>query len=138
MIIDATNLIAGRLATVVAKKALLGEEITIVNAELAVFTGDKKKVLAAQKQKRERGAPLIGPFVPRQPDRMLKRTIRGMLPYKQPRGEKAFKSIICYVGLPKRFEGQDIQTIEVANVEKVTQIKYVTIGEICKLLGGNV
>jgi len=45
MIIDATNLIAGRLATFVAKKALLGEEIEIVNSEKAVLTGKKSDLM---------------------------------------------------------------------------------------------
>ena len=51
MIIDASNLIAGRIATVVAKKALLGETIDIVNSEKAIVTGSKTQVFARFKQK---------------------------------------------------------------------------------------
>ena len=36
MIIDAKNLVLGRMATVVAKEALLGEKIDIINCEKAV------------------------------------------------------------------------------------------------------
>ena len=49
MIIDAKDLIAGRIATVEAKKALLGEEVSIVNAELAVITGRKKNIMEKYK-----------------------------------------------------------------------------------------
>ena len=45
MIIDATNLLVGRLATVVAKKALLGGKIDIVNAEKAIISGPKRLVI---------------------------------------------------------------------------------------------
>ena len=38
MIIDATELIVGRFATVAAKKALLGERIDIINCEKAIIT----------------------------------------------------------------------------------------------------
>ena len=41
MIINAENLVLGRMAAVVAKQALLGEDINIVNCEKAVITGDK-------------------------------------------------------------------------------------------------
>lgn len=136
MIIDATNLIVGRLGTVVAKKALLGETIEIVNSEKAVISGDKTKVFAEYKRRRERGSPLVGPFVPRQPDRFVKRTIRGMLPYKQPKGVTALKNIKCYRSIPEEFEGKKIETIKEANVSKLTKAKHVTVGDICKFLGG--
>ena len=46
MIIDATNMIAGRIATHIAKKALLGEDIVILNSEKAVLTGNKDWLLS--------------------------------------------------------------------------------------------
>ena len=33
MIVDANNLVLGRLATVVAKKGLLGEKVDVINCE---------------------------------------------------------------------------------------------------------
>ena len=55
MIIDANNLILGRMATFVAKQALLGEEISIVNCEKAIMTGNKQQILAKYKKKNEYG-----------------------------------------------------------------------------------
>ena len=49
MILDATNLILGRMATAVAKKALLGEKIDIVNCENAVISGNKYQILERYK-----------------------------------------------------------------------------------------
>ncbi|MBU1201817.1 MAG: 50S ribosomal protein L13 [Nanoarchaeota archaeon] len=135
MIIDATNLIIGRMSTFIAKKALQGEQIDIINSEKAVITGDKKKLMAAYRRKREFGAPLVGPYFPRQPDKFVKRTIRGMLPYKQPRGLAAFKNIKCYVGVPEELKDKKPETIKEASIEKLSNIKYLTVNEICKSMG---
>lgn len=133
MIIDAEDMIMGRLATYVAKRALMGEEISIVNAEKAVITGKPDEVFAKFKRKREMGATLIGPFYPRTSERIVKRMIRGMLPYKQPRGREALDRVKCYVGIPKEFEGK-AQKFEQFNVN-TTYAKFITIKEISKKLG---
>ncbi|PLW79725.1 50S ribosomal protein L13 [Candidatus Woesearchaeota archaeon] len=135
IIIDATDMIAGRLATVVAKKALLGEKISIINAEKAILTGNKEWILKRFQQKRNLGAPLIGPYFPKQSDRILKRIIRGMLPYKQAKGRTAFENIKCYVGVPEEFTGKEASKIENASIEKLPNTKFVQIGEISRLIG---
>jgi large subunit ribosomal protein L13 len=134
IVIDATDLILGRLAAYAAKQALLGETIRIVNAEKAVITGNPTSILAAQKRKREMGAPLIGPYYPRMPERIVKRTIRGMIAYKRPRGKEAFSRIRCYIGLPDDFKNEKLVTFANMNVEK-SRAKYVTIEEISKHFG---
>ena len=134
MIIDATDLIIGRVATRVAKKALLGETIHIVNAEKAVITGKPQEIIARFKQKREMGAPLVGPYYPRTPERIVKRIIRGMLPYKKERGREALERVKCYVGVPNKFANEKIETIEELNVHN-TQNKFITILHISKVLG---
>ena len=136
MIIDATDLIMGRMAATVAKKAMLGEKIDIVNCEKAVITGTRKNVLENFKKKYDLGRnPYKGPFFPRASDRLIRRSIRGMLPYKKEKGEKAYKSIMCYVGIPEQFSGQKLETIAKANVSKLKNYKYITVGELSKQLG---
>ena len=49
-IIDASNLILGRMASVVAKRLLQGENIIVVNAEKAVVSGKKKAVVRERKE----------------------------------------------------------------------------------------
>ena len=133
-IIDAKNLIVGRMATQIAKMALLGEDIRVVNCEEAVITGKKSEIKARFQAKNQRGT-YKGPFLFKQPEQIVKRAIRGMLPYKKPRGEAAFKKIRCYRGLPAEFANQTIETIELANVAKVPNMKYITIGKITKFFG---
>lgn len=134
-IIDAKDLIIGRMATVAAKSALLGEEVIILNCEKAVITGSKENVVAKFKRKRSMGTHAVGPFFPRSPDRMVKRIIRGMLPYKQPKGDVAFKRIKCYNGVPEAFNGKELITLTDANVSKMPNLKYMTIGAVAKILG---
>ena len=138
MIIDASDLILGRVASYVAKKALMGEKIDIVNCEKAIMTGNKDQILAKYKQKRERGPPLNKPIQPRMPDRFVRRAIRGMLPYKRERGKKAFKSIMCYIGVPSELKDQKAETIKEANVSKVPNLKYLRVEDICKFMGAKI
>ncbi len=138
MIIDATNTILGRLATVAAKQALLGEDVVIINAEKAIVSGKKDEVLARFRQKYARGTPSTGPFVHRGADRLVRRTIRGMLPYKIPRGEAAYKRVMCYAGVPEQFKDQEAQVLEKASADKLPNTKYVTVEQISKNLGGKI
>ena len=136
MNLDAKNLRAGRLATVAAKRALLGEEVNICNASDAVITGEKKRILQQYKQQQERGTPTTGPFQHRIPARMLKRIIRGMLPHKQPRGREALKRIKCYNTVPEELKDAKLETVEAAHIDNSMATKYITLREIASFLGG--
>ena len=135
MIIDATDLILGRMATLVAKKALLGEKIDIINCEKALISGDKDYVIEKYKLRQARGNTFKGPFYPRKPNMFVRRTIRGMLPYKRENGKKAFERVKCYIGIPDDFRDKKAETIENANIKKLPSLKYVEVGRICKLIG---
>jgi len=138
MIIDAKNLILGRLASTAAKKAMLGDEVIIINSGKAVITGKKTDVLAKYKRKRSSKDALKGPFFPRRPDMFMKRTIRGMLPYKKDKGKTAFKRIRCYIGTPEEFKSQKAVTIKTADISKVPNLKYVTVESVCRELGAKI
>ncbi|MBW3011603.1 50S ribosomal protein L13 [Candidatus Woesearchaeota archaeon] len=134
MIIDATDLIVGRLATRVAKAALLGEQVDVVNCEHAVISGNPKQVYDRLKEKATIGSPHHGPYYPKKADRFVRRVIRNMLPHKQYKGEIALKRIKCYLGVPEEFEGKKLETIKEANYSKLPTRKAVKVGEVLKLL----
>jgi len=136
MIIDGTDLIMGRLATFVAKKSLLGEEVNVVNCEKVLITGTKKNIFAGYVRRMQMGIPTKGPFLQRAPDKIVKRAIRGMLPVKQEKGEKAYKRIRCYKGIPESFKGEKIETVQTANISKIPNLKYMSVGEISRLISG--
>jgi len=132
VIIDASGATLGRLSTNAAKRLLNGEEVAIVNTEKAIISGKKPAIKNRYKQKREVGTYRKGPFFPRTPERIVKRTIRGMTPYQTPHGRAAFKRLKCYVGIPREFEGKKTETI--AEAEK-QPVDYITIEELSKALG---
>ncbi|MBT3464978.1 50S ribosomal protein L13 [archaeon] len=135
IIIDATDLIAGRLATFAAKKAILGNQVRIINSEKAVISGKKENTLQDYLDRMARGIPRKGPFVHRSPERILRRVVRGMIDYKKPRGKDAYQRVLCYVGVPREFEGKKTAIIEGASKSKLPNLKYITIYDISKRLG---
>ncbi len=137
MIVDATNQIVGRLGTFVAKKALLGETIDIVNAENAVISGKKQMVFLKYKQNVERGTWAKGPHYKRDPDMLLKRLIRNMLPHKTSRGRTALDNIKCWIGVPDQFKDKPVESFKEANSAKLT-VNTVSVKELSRFLGGKV
>ena len=136
MNIDATNLIYGRLASYAAKQALLGKTITIFNCEKAVMTGDKKDITQKYRKRRELGQPIHGPFIQRMPDRFMRRGIRGMLPYKMPKGKEAFQRVMCYIGVPAKHKEVKLDTLPKINITQSGARKFIAVGELCSWLGG--
>ena len=136
IVIDAKNCIAGRLASHVASELLKGREIAVVNAESAVLSGRPDAVLEEYDKKVKRGDPYHGPFYPRYPDMILKRMIRGMLPYRKPRGREALKRLKVYISVPAELQEKEIKKIKEA--ENSLSCKFVTLGEIGKKLGAKV
>ena len=130
VVIDASDTVLGRLASIVAKKLLLGEEIVIINAEKAIVTGSKEHVLERFMEKRERGDTIKGPFYPVRPDRVLRRAVRGMLPRKKTRGREALKRLKVYIDNPENLQGERIGK----GIGEI-RCKFMYLGDICKHLG---
>ena len=55
---------------------------------------------------------------------------------KQAYNKEAFKRIMCYVGIPAEFKDKQLITLQEANVVKTQSLRYLTIKEICKHIGG--
>jgi len=105
IIINAENAVVGRLASFAAKNALLGKKIDIVNCEKAIITGSKEDILRKFLERRGRvGTGQQGPKYPTLSDKIMKRTIRGMLSYKKERGREALKRVKCYNKIPIELE----------------------------------
>jgi len=135
-VIDAEMNILGRLCTKISTKLLAGEEVVVVNAEKAIITGSKEDIFAEYRQKKMRGKVIHGPFYPRRADLILKRTVRGMLPWDMPRGRNAYKLLKVYVGVPKEFD--TAEKIKFAGATNISRDRYVTLSEISQYLGSKV
>ncbi|MFC7165640.1 50S ribosomal protein L13 [Halospeciosus flavus] len=133
VVVDARDCILGRVASQVAQRALDGETVAVVNAEQAVITGSEKDVVGKFEKRTELGSDR-GPYYPKRPDRIFKRSIRGMLPYKKDRGREAFENVRVYLGNPYEEDGE---VLEGTSLDRLSNIKFVTLGEISEKLGAN-
>jgi large subunit ribosomal protein L13 len=134
IIIDAKGLILGRMASNVAKRLLQGQDITVLNAEKSAISGKRLSIVKEAKTFLEVGHPRKGPFHPRRPDRIVRRTVRGMLPWKKPKGQQAYKRLTVYIGTPPEFTEKETLTIPDARAEKLKS-PYITVGELAKEIG---
>ncbi|MDR3101876.1 MAG: 50S ribosomal protein L13 [Methanocalculaceae archaeon] len=134
-VIDGENLLLGRLASIVAQRILAGEEIAIINAEKVIVSGSRAMVIEEYYTKRARGSVEGGPFYPRRPDHIVKRTIRGMIPYKMRSGAAAFRRVKIYVGTPYEFKEAEAEVLEAAHRDRLSNARYVTVGAISTNLG---
>jgi large subunit ribosomal protein L13 len=136
-LVDASGLVLGRAASYIAKRLLNGETIVVVNAEKSVVTGGRSEVIAHYTAARARGSVRSGPHFPRYPDRIFRRTVRGMLPHLQTRGKVAFRRLEVYIGVPPELAGQPTETIDGAKA-RPTLRPPITLAEVTKLLGARV
>jgi len=134
-VVDASGAVLGRMASIVAKRLLKGEEIAIVNAEKAIILGDEQMVKQEYREKREIGTQRKGPFFPRMPHMIVKRTIRGMLPYQQPKGREALKRLKCYIGVPDEYKDANMERV---GIPEKKPYKYITIEELSRYLGAKI
>lgn len=132
MIIDAKNAIVGRLSAIVAKKALQGEDIVIVNSEYAVISGDPLKTREKYYKRRgmtQKANPENASKWPKRADMLLKRIIKGMLPKHSERGKDAARKIKAFLGVPAEFEGK---AEKFAFTSERLGGKFITLDELIK------
>jgi len=134
IIYDAENQILGRIATRIAKDLLRGEKVYVVNCEKAVISGDPKKIIETYLQKIRRGDPKKGPFFPRTPEGIFRRTVRGMLPWKKAKGRKSYKNLRVFIGIPEELKKKEFKKVEDADVKKL-KCKFIYLGELSTMLG---
>jgi large subunit ribosomal protein L13 len=133
-VIDASGLILGRMASIVAKRLLSGEPIIIVNAEKAALSGKRLSRVKDARTFLDIGHPGKGPFHPRRPDQIVRRTVRGMLPHRKPKGATALKRLRVFLGVPAEVKKATFQTIPEAHVGRL-KCPYVSVGEFAKEIG---
>jgi large subunit ribosomal protein L13 len=138
MIIDAKDLILGRMASFIAKRLLEGERVIIVNAEQAVISGKRKTtfdIYDAWRKIRSLVNPRKGPFHPRRPDDLVRLTVRRMLPYDKARGREAYRRLRVHVGLPSEFKEKELMSIPEASLKRLGTKRFIRLGELSRHLG---
>jgi len=133
-IFDAENQILGRLSATVAKDLLTGEKVFVVNCEKSVLSGNPKYKLSRYLEKIQKGDVKKGPFFPKTPDGILRRTVRGMLPIKKPSGRNAFKNLRVFIGVPEELKNKKLEKVKSADSDKL-KTKYITLEYLSTSLG---
>lgn len=138
VIVDAEGQILGRMASLVAKMLLMGQKVVIVNAEKAVISGNKQSIIEEYKEnvlsKKTWKMPEKGPKKYRRPDLIVKRVVRGMLPYKQWKGRMAYKNLRVYIGVPEEYVDKPKVRFPEADASRLAR-RYITVGELAKEVG---
>jgi LSU ribosomal protein L13P len=134
VVIDARDCILGRVASEVAQKTLDGQRVAVVNAENTVITGNPESTMETYRKRANIGSD-SGPYYPKRPDKIFKRAIRGMLPYKEDHGREAFENVRVYLGNPYDEDGE---VLEGTSLDRLSNIKFISLGEISEKLGANV
>ena len=97
IVVDGTNLIAGRLASNVAKLLRKGNRVSVVNCDKIMMSGKKSSIVGEYKEFLKINSIINykhGPKHPRRPDTVIARMIRGMLPYEdKPSGKTDLSTI---------------------------------------------
>ena len=137
VMIDASNLILGRLASFAAKHALQGDEVIVFNAENAVISGTKANIVEEAMRRlktRTLAAQFKAPTHPRRPDTYVRRVIRGMMPRKKPKGRNALRRVRVYIGVPEEYRAKSTVKVPGAEASKL-RCAYITVGELSNEIG---
>jgi large subunit ribosomal protein L13 len=135
--VDASEAVAGRLCSIVAKELLSGKKVVVLNAEKALVSGKSDSVFRQWQARLEIYShvnPIYGPIHPRKPDNILRRMVRGMVPKTKTKGKDAMGRLRVYMGVPEKYAGVKTSTFEDAKARRPIP-QYTTIAEISKNIG---
>jgi len=107
LIIDGRGHIQGRLASIVAKQLLEGQQVTIVRCDqINISNSLYRQTLKwdAFKRKTNNVNPKHGPFHYRAPAKMFWRVVRGMVEHKKARGAAAMDRLTLHDGCPHPYD----------------------------------
>ncbi len=133
-------MIMGRLASKVAKMLLEGKRVVVLYADDIIVTGTSKRSIMEKFYKRLRLRSNVnprrhGPFIPRSPEGIFRRVVRGMLPRNKPKGKAAYRRLRVYRGNPENVPEEKLLVFEDSKRRKFNPYPYMSLKEIAKLIG---
>jgi large subunit ribosomal protein L13Ae len=140
ILVDGRGHLLGRLASLVAKELLSGQEVIIVRCDEVCISGSltRNRVKYAQFRKKHMNTnPRRGPFHFKAPARMVWRTIRGMVNHKSKRGAQALARLSTFEGIPHPYDKQ--KRMVVPDALRVLRLKpgrdFCIMGELAHSVG---
>ena len=138
IVVDGTNLIAGRVCSNVAKLLRKGNRVSIVNCEKIMMSGKKLSIVGEYQDFLKINSiihPKHGPVHPRRPDTIIKRMVRGMLPRETPSGKTDLARLRTYIGVPKGVKGLEKIQFEKSKITRARS-NYTSMAELSRYIGG--
>jgi large subunit ribosomal protein L13 len=135
--VDASEQIAGRMCSLVAKELLSGKKVVVLNAEKALISGRSSSVFRQWRTRLEIYShvnPIYGPIHPRRPDNIVRRMVRGMVPKTKTKGRDAMSHLRVYMGVPEKYVGVKTSKFEHAMARRPIP-QYTTVAEVAKNIG---
>lgn len=140
VIIDGKGHLLGRLASVVAKELLNGQDLVVVRCEQVDISGTRhrnRQNFLNYLRKRTNTNPKWGPFHHRAPRMIFFKAVRGMLPRKTKRGQQALARLRAFEGIPPEFGKKKRMVVPAAL--RITHLrpsaKYTNIGMLAGEMG---
>lgn len=136
-VIDGKGKILGRVASTVAKMLLNNKKVVLVNAGEMLVSGHPENIVQKYKQRielKDKANPEHSPYWPRRPDMLVRRIIRGMLPYKKAKGKNAYKLLRVYAGLPESLKNAKFYELNTKSANQIFE-KTMSINELSEKLG---
>ncbi len=137
LVYDAKGKILGRLASTIARDLLAGKDVAVINAENAIIIGSRDSIVKKYTTRinlQEKQNPEFSPYWPRRPDMLLKRAVRGMLPYAKTRGRTAYRKLTVFIGTPAGLA--KVKPIEIKTKDaNAIYMPHMTMRELSQSLG---
>ena len=137
IVVDATDHVAGRLSSQVAKLLIKGNRVSVVNCDKIMISGTRSNIISEYREFLEINSInhwKHGPKHPRRPDTIMKKMIRGMLPKEKPSGKEAHKRLRTYIGSPKEVKSLKKIKFEKAMIRKASS-NYTTMADLGRTVG---
>ncbi len=137
IVVDGKGVPLGRLASYVAKLLLEGKQVYVVNAAEIIISGNLEDIVAKWKHRIDLsslGNPeKYTPKYSRTIEGIVRRAIRGMLPWRKKRGREAFRRLKVFRDFP-----EELKHLNVVRPDFPTPRKHITVAELSARLGGKV
>jgi large subunit ribosomal protein L13 len=137
LILDAKDQILGRFASYVAKQAIQGNKVVVLNAEKAVISGKRSNIVEEAKRRLETrtlGTQSHAPVHQRRPDLYLRRVVRGMLPWDKPKGRVAFRRVWVFMGIPQEYVDKEVARVPKTDASRLVS-PYMRLEDLAKEIG---
>ena len=143
IVIDSKGHLMGRLASIVAKEILNGQQVVVVRVEKMVLSGSlynrRVEYLEFKNRNSNTNPRKGGPYHFKAPSKIFWRAVRGMVPHKTKKGAAALEKLKIFEGCPYPYSHMKKKCVPRAlkNLRLKNGRKSCLLGHLSKSIGWN-